>query len=146
MEKQLTKADILRIVYDYYNNDGVHGWDDDIGGCVYFTDDGGHCAVGAVLDHLRFSKDDLELGDRDLNDETGVTELVHNLPGFKEKLAPDTYGTTNGYNRWGSPVCNSFLTRLQERHDDIADSGDDDVSSEIASAIVDFAKVEGVVL
>lgn len=144
--EQLTRKDVLKIARDYYRNDGLTGWDPSSGGCLYFTDDGGHCAVGAVLKHLGYAKDDLELGDRDLNEATNAGEVLQKLDGFRARLLPEVYKEEESLVDL-SPVAKgcklktrSFLEVMQERHDRFAEMESEDVSQKIADSLGDLAR------
>ena len=99
MEK-LTAQNVADIAYRYYANGGKSGHtpgDRSPDGCTYFRSDGGRCAIGAVLDHLGYTKKDL--GDH--NELTTVSMLFDELPGIREKFSCDV----------------EFLESLQRAHD-----------------------------
>ncbi|MCI0557191.1 MAG: hypothetical protein MN733_01760, partial [Nitrososphaera sp.] len=99
---KLSKQDVFNIAYSHYANGGLPGYDLDTKECVYFADDGGHCAVGAVLAYLGYEREDLKLDYVDLSNKK-VFSLIDYLPGFAR--------------RFRANVDTEFLHRLQRAHD-----------------------------
>ena len=138
-EKQLTKQEVFDFAYNFYKKGGLPGYDCRAGGCIYFGNHGERCAVGVLLDHLGFTRGDLNTRDRNFNEESDVTDVIKLLgEKFTKHLALDVYQIDNPNRMTGR----SFLQRLQKAHDYAAEDGD---SGDVCDSLFGFAQAEGLV-
>lgn len=128
---KLSRQNLVNMTHKYYADGGIAGYNGD--SCVYFGDDGGRCAIGVVLDHLGFSREDLN----GCNDDTDARELTEFLgERFTDHLDSDAFTMDGGDN-----TRNIFLLRLQSAHDSAMAYGGN--SNDVAESIAHFAQKEG---
>jgi len=145
---KLTRQDVFNVVYSHYADGGLPGYDYNAGSCVYFSDDGGHCAVGVLLVHLGFQRDSLliegEVETEDLNYEACAFDLINKLDGFTDRLAPEVIAKDGSV-----PLYRTFLNRMQHAHDMAAEDGDltdDERRREVMRYLANFATDEHLIV
>lgn len=140
---RLKRQDVFDLVYRHYANGGLPGYDYNAGQCVYFADDGGHCAVGVLLVHLGFTREDLDTETGDLNEETCAFDLINKLDGFTDRLAPEVIAEDGSW-----PNKRTFLNRMQHAHDMAAEDGsiDDERRRDVLRNLTIFATDEHLIV
>lgn len=149
---KLNKQDVFNRVYKYYANGGKPGYDPRAAQCAYFASDGGHCAMGVVLDSLGFESKHLGIDALDGD----VGDVLQDL-GTKltDNFEPDVYANDSD-----AISGKTFLARMQTAHDLSAadnfsynydEDGNDgnwseDTRDDLVAAFETFAKDEGLTI
>ena len=132
---KLSRQEVFNIAHSYYARGGETGYDGEA--CIYFADNGGHCGVGVLLDHLGFERGDLIDEEKDHNEDTDARELIEFLgERFTDHLEPNVFAEEDARIDHAS-----FLMRLQSAHDSPAQYGD---LIDVVDSFEAFARKEGV--
>ena len=153
MEK-LNKQDVFDLVYNHYADGGLPGFCTYERQCVYFADNGGNCAMGVLLAHLGFTREELRVEHddgsvEDFNEEKGADDVVSEFgERLTSRLTPNVWedhylptGSTHPQNR-------TFLLRMQGTHDSVAEGIDDEEEQRraVVFALTEFATREGLIV
>lgn len=112
---KLNKQDVFDLVYGYYAKGGTPGYDSKMEQCAYFGQDGGHCAIGVVLDSLGYERKNLSQYALEGNWKGVIQHLgTRFTDNFEENIYlidQDQKVSTN----------ESFFGRMQQAHDRVAE-------------------------
>jgi hypothetical protein len=141
----LNKQNVLDSAVKYYREGGMPGFENSQ--CVYIDDSNGRCAVGVLLHDLKVPDEDIRTSAESALPEMFAEEGNVCADAIRRHCAVDVWrqDTPDG------SVTTSFLMRLQNAHDRVADDyyfseWPEDIGEQLLTSFEKFAESEGLTI